>query len=245
MRLIDGPGGGVLVDDGVRSPRPVTGPWLEQHFLAAITEVTFGLITLRDRALFAGPVPLLAFGAPVVGAADVSWPITGGVLAASAGGTLSARSAGGRLEARVEGYRPMLPLGLYRLTQLRLHHALVRMQLLALRGRRPAPGVPAEATRRALAGAVDVALCACVALALSRKRPISAFAGIAAGYHVAAWTSSGRTLGGVLMGQRVVAVDGSRPSLTQSLLRFALLPIAAARMRGIHDEVAATDVIAG
>jgi hypothetical protein len=43
----------------------------------------------------------------------------------------------------------------------------------------------------------------------------------------------------------VVSVDGSRPSLAQAVLRFALMPLAAARMRGVHDEIAATDVIAG
>jgi uncharacterized RDD family membrane protein YckC len=67
--------------------------------------------------------------------------------------------------------------------------------------------------------------------------------GITAGYHVAWWSKSGRTIGGVITRQRVVAVDGSRASVGQSLIRLLALPLAAVRMRAVHDEIAATEVI--
>jgi len=68
--------------------------------------------------------------------------------------------------------------------------------------------------------------------------------GIATVYHVAGWSISGRTLGGMLMGQRLVSVDGSRPTLGQALVRLAALPLSALRLRAIHDEVSGTDVVA-
>jgi hypothetical protein len=236
--------GAVLVEDGVGSPRPMSGEWLAANFLPALIRVTFGLVTLRERSLSVGPVELLRFGEAEVGRGEVSWPIDGGLLAAGPAGRLRAGWADGRLEARVEGYRPALPLPVYALTQLPLHHALVRLQLLRLRGRLPAAGVPAEVTRRAAAGFIDAAICATIALAVARKRRLRAFAAIAAGYHVAAWTASGKTAGGAVMRLRVVAVDGSRPSLPQAMLRCALLPLAALRLRAVHDDIAGTDVIA-
>ena len=236
--------GAVEVDDSVGAPRAVTGEWLAANFLRSITPVTFGLVSFRDRSLFAGPVALIRFGDAQVEADSAAWPITGGLLAATAAGRLRVFQRDGRLQCRLEGYRPRLPLGLYALTQLPLHHALVRLQLFRLRGRLPAAGVPAEVTRRAAAGLIDAAVCAAIALAVTRRRRVLAFAAIAAGYHVAAWTVSGRTIGGALMHQRVVALDGSRPSPAQSVLRLALLPLAAARLRAVHDDVAATDVIA-
>jgi hypothetical protein len=45
------------------------------------------------------------------------------------------------------------------------------------------------------------------------------------------------------MKQRVAAVDGSRLTIGQALVRLALLPLAAVRMRQIHDEIAGTEVI--
>jgi uncharacterized RDD family membrane protein YckC len=67
--------------------------------------------------------------------------------------------------------------------------------------------------------------------------------GLAAGYHIACWTLSGVTLGGAVMKQRVVSVDGSKLTVGQALARLALLPLAAVRMRDVHDEIAGTDVI--
>ena len=67
--------------------------------------------------------------------------------------------------------------------------------------------------------------------------------GIAAAYHIACWSTSGRTLGGLVVGQRVVAVDGSRPTVLQSVVRLLALPLAWITRRPIHDELAGTDVI--
>jgi uncharacterized RDD family membrane protein YckC len=67
--------------------------------------------------------------------------------------------------------------------------------------------------------------------------------GIAAGYHVACWSLSGVTVGGAVMRQRVVAVDGSRLSVSQALVRLALLPLAAVRMSSVHDEIAGIAVV--
>ena len=241
MRWLDG---GVLVVDSVRAPRAISGEWLAAEFLGGITAVTFGLVTLRDRSLYLGPFELLRFGAPEIGARSAAWPIVGGRLAAAAEGRFVVLQEDGRLEARVEGYRPALPIGVYSLTQLPLHHALVRLQLLQLRGRRPAPGVPADVSRRAVAAAIDAGVCAAITLTFARRRRLRALAAVAVGYHVAAWTVSGQTVGGAIMRLRVVAVDGSPPSLSQSLLRLAMLPLAAVKMRAVHDDVAATDVIA-
>jgi uncharacterized RDD family membrane protein YckC len=130
------------------------------------------------------------------------------------------------------------------MTQLPIHHLVMRMYLLRVRGRLPEPGMPAAPTRRFAAAAIDIGLCAAVALTVGRRRRLAAFAGIAAGYHIACWSTSGRTLGGAVAGTRVVAVDGSRPSAGQSLVRLLSLPWAALRMRAVHDEIAATEVVA-
>jgi uncharacterized RDD family membrane protein YckC len=76
-----------------------------------------------------------------------------------------------------------------------------------------------------------------------RRLRLPVLLGIAAGYHVACWRLSGVTLGGAVMKQRVIAVDGSEVSLGQALIRLLLLPVAAARMRDVHDEIAGTTVI--
>jgi hypothetical protein len=211
--------------------------------MAGTAAATLGLVQVRDGSLVAGPVELLHFGEPRTTADDVTWPIEGGVLAAEPGGRLRLSISGGRLVARVEGYRPSLPRSLYSVTQLPLHHALVRLVLLQLRGRRPSPGVPADVSTRLAAGVIDVGICALITLAVARRRRVRAFAAIAAGYHIAAWSVSGRTIGGALMRQRVVAVDGSRPTPIQSALRLIALPFAALRFRAMHDEVAGTDVV--
>jgi uncharacterized RDD family membrane protein YckC len=68
--------------------------------------------------------------------------------------------------------------------------------------------------------------------------------GVAAGYHLACWTISGRTIGGALMKQRMVSVDGSGLDVGQAIVRLALLPVALVLRRAVHDEIAGTDVIA-
>ena len=75
------------------------------------------------------------------------------------------------------------------------------------------------------------------------RRRLPVLIGFAAGYHLACWTISGVTLGGAVMRQRVVSVDGSKLTIGQALVRLALLPVAAARMRNVHDEIAGTEVI--
>ena len=235
--------GRVSVEDSIEAPRPASGQWLHDHFFEGISAQTCGLIQFRFERLWLGPLTLLEFGEPVVSDHEVSWPIEGGLLAAAPGGYFTIRGDAGRLTARISGYRPSLPRELYALTQLKVHHGLVRLQLLQLRGRSPAAGIPAAPLHRGIAAAIDIGLCAALAVTLARRRRLTAAAGIAIGYHVACWSIGGRTIGGYAMGQRVVSVDGSRPTIVQSLLRLAALPFAAIQLRAVHDEVAATDVI--
>jgi uncharacterized RDD family membrane protein YckC len=68
--------------------------------------------------------------------------------------------------------------------------------------------------------------------------------GIAAGYHIACWSTSGQTLGGMVLQQRVVAVDGSRVSPLQAVVRLVVLPLSWVLRRPVHDEFAGTEVIA-
>jgi hypothetical protein len=241
MRWVDGR---VWVEDAVASPRAPTVERLRNGFMRGTADMTLGIVQARDHSLVAGPLELLRFGDPQTTAGGVSWAIEGGVLAAEPGGRLSVSIDDTRIVARVEGYRPALPRGVYQLTQLPLHHALVRLVLLRLRGRRPAPGVPADVSSRLAAGAIDVAICGALTLLLARRRRVRAFVALTAGYHVAAWSVSGRTIGGALFRQRVVAVDGSRPTPVQALLRLIALPFAGIRFRAIHDEVAGTEVVA-
>jgi len=190
-----------------------------------------------------GPLEILRFGRPKMTRTGVDWPVVGGLAAGTGGGHWSISASGGRLVASLEGYTPRLPVPLYALTQLPIHHLVMRLHLLRARGRVPSPGVPAAPTRRIAAGAMDVGLCAGLALLAGRRRRVAAFAGLAIGYHVACWSSSGRTVGGLIAGQRVVAVDGSRVSVGQSLVRLLALPVAALRLRAVHDEIASTEVI--
>jgi uncharacterized RDD family membrane protein YckC len=63
-------------------------------------------------------------------------------------------------------------------------------------------------------------------------------------YHLGGWSLGGGTFGGRLFRQRLVAVDGSPPTLGQALIRLAAIPLAVIRLRGAHDEAAWTDVVA-
>ena len=239
MRWVDGT---VTVEDSVASATSLSGDLLRTTFLPSITTVTLGVIRVRDRSLCLGPIQLITFGPPKMSSTSVSWPIEGGLLVASAGGRFSIESAGGELKTMLDGYRPMLPRSIYESTQLRLHHSLVRVQLLRLAGLNPRQPQPAPASRVA-AAAIDVAACAGLALVFARRRRVRAFTGIAIGYHLACWTTSGRTLGGRVMRQRVVSVDGSRLSLLQAALRLAALPLSAMRRYPAHDDIAATTVV--
>ncbi len=235
----------MAVEDRVAASTAVSGSALRDSFLESISTVTLGLIQASGEALFLGRLELLRFGPPEIETDQVIWPIEGGLLAASPGGRFGIQSLEDGLVARVDGYHPRLPLAVYALTQLPVHHMVLRLQLLRARGRRPAPGVPAEPANRLAAGAIDLAVCAGLAAVGGRKHRLTAFLGVSAGYHLACWSLSGRTIGGLVMKQRVVAVDGSRPTPGQALVRLLMLPMAAARLRGVHDEIAGTDVIAG
>ena len=240
MRWVDDE---VEVEDSVRSPRALTGESMRDGFFDAMSTLSLGLVRMDGGSLHVGPFEMLHFDLPATTSQSVSWPIDGGLLATAPGGYLELRSTEGEIVARVEGYRPRLPKPVYMLTQLPLHHAVVRLQLLRLRGRRPVAGVPADVTGRLAAGAIDAAICAGVALVVARKRRLRALVALAAGYHVVAWATSERTIGGAVLRQRVVSIDGSRPSLAQAALRFATLPFALFRLRATHDEIAGTEVV--
>ncbi|TMB99337.1 MAG: RDD family protein [Chloroflexi bacterium] len=241
MRRVEGR---VWVDDSVATARLPTGKELRDSYASDVRPLSLGLAHMEDSTMRLGPLEILRFGPAKVTRRGVAWPVEGGLAAGAPGGSFAIRAAGGRLIASLEGYRPRLPFVLYVLTQLPFHHLVMRMYLLRVRGRLPEPGMPAAPPRRLAAAAIDVGLCAAIALMVPKKRRLAAFAGIAAGYHVACWSTSGRTVGGIVAGTRVVAVDGSRPSVGQSLVRLLALPWAGLRMRAAHDEIAATEVIA-
>jgi hypothetical protein len=235
--------GRVTVEDSVASSRRVTGRELREDFFDDMAPLTLGLVRSRGSSLWLGQLEILRFGRGKAARSSVDMPIEGGLAAGAAGGRLRIVAAGGRMSATVEGYRPRLPMPLYALTQLPFHHFVMRLHLLRERGRLPEPGMPAAPTRRIAAGAIDVSICAAAALAAGKGRRLAALAGITAAYHVACWSSSGRTLGGMIARQRVIAVDGSRLTIGQSLVRLLSLPLAAVRMRAVHDEIACTEVV--
>lgn len=226
-------------------PNAVTGKTLIESFWADIQELTLGLVRGRDDSLWFGPLELLRFGPAKVTRTAVEWPIEGGLATRAPGGRLRFEAVNGRLEASVEDYQPLLPRALYVLTQLPVHHLWTRLHLLRVRGRQPAPGVPVDLGRRLGAAAIDAGVCLALAAVIGRRRRgIPVLFAIAAGYHVACWSLSGRTLGGAVMKQRVVAVDGSGLSAGQAIVRLALLPLAVVLRRNLQDEIAGTDVIA-
>jgi hypothetical protein len=236
-------GGRVFIDDEVAASNQVSGEVLCEAYLASIRALTFGLIREHDGSLWLGPIELMRFGTARISESAVEWPIAGGRLAGEPGGSLRVKREPGRISVAVEGYRPALPWPVYRLTQLPVHHLMVRLFMLGVRGRVPPPGRPAARSDRNRAAAIDIGLCATLAVLTGRRHRIARFAGIAVGYHVACWSLTGRTLGGLALNHRVVSVDGSRLSVAQALLRFASLPVSLFRSRYIHDQIACTDVI--
>ena len=240
LRVTDGK---VSIEDSVAVPRATTGDELRDGYLEDIEKLTLGLIRVRGRGLYLGPLELLRFGEARVTRHAVEWTIEGGILARAPGGRFRFEAEGGRVFAAVEGYSPRLPLPLYRVTQLPAHYLFMRLHLLRVRGREPSPGVPAGAQDRMRAAMVDLALCVALTALISRRPRFRALLGVAAAYHVTCWSTSGRTLGGLLMRQRVVAVDGSRSTVWQSLVRFAALPAGWARGRPAQDDIACTSVI--
>ncbi len=219
-----------------------TGAGLRDSYIETVARLTLGLVQLRDNSLRAGPVELLRFGRPKVTRKAVDWPIEGGLLARAPGGHWRIQATAGRVEATMTGYAPALPRPLYVPTHLQVHLLFTRLFLLRLHGREPRPGTVASPANRTRSGVVDAALCLTLAGFGGRRRLRRALA-IAIVYHVACWSLGGRTLGGLVTGQRVVAVDGSRLTPTQSLLRLALIPVSWIVRRPVHDEVASTDVV--
>jgi len=209
----------VDVEDRVAAPRPVPGARMRRGYLPLASSFTLWLARAESGRIRFGPITLVEFGEPELDEHGVRWPIRGGLLAARAGGWLEIRWRDGQLSGRLHGYAPWLPGPLYRLTQLPVHHAVTRLTLLQLRGRDPLPGERASLRSLTLAAAVDLALCAVLARAAPRRRGL-ALAGIYAGYHLAAWTLAGRTLGAALFGWRLVAIDGSRVTAPQALVRL-------------------------
>lgn len=241
MRLLDH--GEVAIDDSVAMQLPATGRALHDGFVDDISALTFGLIRMRDESLYLGPVALLRFGPAELTASAVDWRIDGGLLARRPGGRFKIAAAGGRLVASVRGYRPMLPFPVYAVTQLPVHHALTRLHLLRVRGREPGPGIPAGARDRRQAAAIDLAFCAALAALSGRRRRLRSLLAIGVVYHLACWTATGHTLGGSVMGQRVVAVDGSRLSFGQAVVRLIAMPVGWVRKSPVQDELAGTEVV--
>lgn len=225
-------------------PAAITGKALRDSFPADIEWLTCGLIRVRDGSMRLGPLELIRFGRPRITKSSVQWPIEGGLLARGRGGHLRIELLYGRLVESVDGYRPMLPRIIYALAQAPIHHLVTRLHLLRVRGREPQPGPRTDRSRRIAAAAIDAGLCVSAAAIIGRRRlRLPVLLGIAAGYHVACWSLSGVTVGGAVVRQRVVAVDGSKMSPGQALVRLALLPVAAVRMSNVHDEIAGTDVV--
>ena len=245
MRVVRIRDGRVFLEESVATPHGVTGKLLRDGFFKDITRLMLGLVSVRDSSLCLGPLELLRFGRATVTRTRVDWPIEGGLLTRVPGGRYRIEAAGGRLVASLDGYAPRLPMPLYLAAQLPIHHLVTRLHLLRVRGREPEPGRVARSSDRLQAAAIDAAFCLALANLTGRRHRWRLFLGIAAGYHVACWSISGRTLGGMVMKQRVVAIDGSRPSAGQAVVRLLALPIAWVRNRPNHDEIAATEVIAG
>ena len=229
----------VEVVDSVRTPVPPPPERLRDGYFEATQHLFAGLVRWTGDAFRIGPLSLIEFGPPARIVAGWSYPLTGGLLAAEPGGSLDLEEQDGLMRAVVHGYRPLLPMLIYRLTQLPFHHFQSRLALLRVRGRLPAPAPPAPPANRIAAGALDALLC----LVAARGRPARA-ALIATAYHVGGWSLlGGLTVGGLLFGQRVVALDGTPLTPGQALLRFAALPAALFRLRAVHDEVAGTEVV--
>ncbi len=215
---------------------------LRDLYFPALPSLTLGLVSVRDGRCNVGPLTLLRFAEPQWDGDSWSWSILGGLLAWPPGGRLRVGYRSGQLFSAVEDYWPSLPRPVYALTQLPVHHLLSRLILLTQRGRLPPVGVPAGPAERLAAAGLDAAICGLLATRLRRRR-LRGLTLITVAYHLGSWSWAGRTLGGQVLGLRVVALDGSRPSLGQAVLRLSVLPLAAWRRRALHDEVARTDVV--
>lgn len=235
----------VCLEHRVRAPVDPSPARLRDAFFDEVGDLTLGLVTGDRWRLRLGPITLLAFGEPVFEAGSWKWPITGGWLAREPGGSLSYGWQDGELVGEVDGYLPRLPRLLYLATQRPVHQVLTRRFLLQLRGRTPPPGVPAGPVQRLVSSGLDLLFCAGLTALLRPRQGLRWAAAITAFYHVGCWSLAGRTVGGLVTGQRLVSVDGSPVAPWQALLRLAALPLAVLARRAVHDEVAATEVVEG
>ena len=242
MRVVTWTDGRVSTRASISVGHTLTGATLRDTYYDAVRSLTFGLASVRGDSVVIGPVTLLRFGTPKVTRNAVDWPIEGGLLAGAAGGRWRLQASAGRVEATVSGYEPRLPRLIYGVTHLQVHQLFTRLFLLRLRGREPAVGAPASPEQRFRAGTVDLAFCMTLARISGRRRAGRTLA-VAVAYHVVCWSVWGRTLGGLVTGQRVVAVDGSRLTPAQSMLRLGLLPASWLTGRAVHDEMAGTAVV--
>ena len=242
MGVVTWDGGRVSTVASISVGHAVAGTALRDAYAVAVRQLTFGLAELRDDAVKIGPIPLLRFGPPKVTRYAVEWPIEGGLLAGTAGGSWRVQSSKGVVTASVTSYRPRLPRPVYAMSHLRVHELFTRLYLLRLRGTDPPPGAIAREPDRFRAGTIDAALCVSIAGFTGRRRVRRALL-IAAVYHVACWSLFGRTLGGLVMRQRVVAWDGSKLTPAQAMLRLALTPASWTTGKLLHDEIAATTVV--
>lgn len=229
--------------DRVDLATPPPSETLRHRFFADLVRLTLGLVQVRGGGQYLGPIELIRLGEP-------SWepeprgggrwvhPVEGGLLVRRPGGTLSIGWEFGELIVEIEDFDSALPPLLYDFTQRPFHRFIARLSLLGMRGRMPPPVLPSDPLTRLAGGAIDVAVC--IALArLFRRRVIE----VAVPYHLAGWIAAGRTPGGFFTHQQVVAVDGTRLTPGQALLRLALLPLALLRLRAVHDEIAQTEVV--
>jgi hypothetical protein len=235
--------GVVAIADSVDGVPALSGAELRDRYWEAMRDVTFRLAKRRGNAIMIGPVELLRLGEPRVDAHAVEWPIQGGLLAGAAGGRWRVDVVEGRATASIDQFQPSLPRPLYSATHLQVHLLFTRLFLLRLRGRDNPPAVRASPRSRLDAATVDVAFCLTLNRVFSRRvRPLTGVA-LLAGYHLACWTVSGRTLGGTVLRQRVVSADGRPVTVPQAVLRLVTAPLSWVTQRPIHDEIAGTDVI--
>jgi hypothetical protein len=241
MGVVTWSGDAITTSDSVEVPGQLTGAQLRDAYIGSVQDLTLGLVRFRENAWRIGPVELMRFGKERIGRDFVEWPIEGGLLARP-GGLWRIESKDGTVSASATGHRPALPRPLYDLSHFQVHQLATRLYLLGLRKNHPPPGVEAPREDRLRAAAVDIAFCLTLARLTGRRR-LGRTLVITAAYHVACWSLLGRTLGGVVLRERVTSIDGSRPTATQSLLRFALMPLSWISPRSLHDEVARTTVI--
>lgn len=241
MGVVTWSGDAITTSDSVDVSRPFSGAQLRDAYIDSVQGLTLGLVRFRDNAWRIGPIDLLRFGDESVGRDFVEWPIEGGILARP-GGVWRIESKDGAVSATATGHRPAIPRPFYDVSHFQVHQLATRLYLLDVRGTEPPPGVEAPREDRLRAAAVDVAFCLTLARLTGRRRLRRTLI-VTAAYHLVCWSLLGRTLGGVVLRERVVSLDGSRPTPTQSLLRFALMPLSWIARRPLHDEVARTAVI--